>query len=156
VPAGLGLAVATYLLDPAFQEVVAGDPRRSVYSMLLHVDHRESGHRNAIAAVQAIVDRMEDALRGDASETTTRQVFALLEDARQGLIRKDPMMPELGVLRPCLEEHLTNSRSQVVDGGNPDRVPSYAPGPNFVIGGNRLGRGVAREGLIVTDYKRDP
>jgi hypothetical protein len=56
-----------------------------------------------------------------------------------------------------IEHELRNIKPNVIDASNPDKEPKYNPGMNnILIGGNRLGRGVTIDGLMVTYYGRDP
>jgi Z1 domain len=54
-----------------------------------------------------------------------------------------------------LKHELRSTIPKVINANNPDKEPNYNPGMNILIGGNRLGRGVTIEGLMITYYGRD-
>jgi len=156
VPAGLANAVACFLLGVAYRQTATDDRRRASYSMLVHVDHRKQQHRNALRAIQHQIREIDEAVRGKSSKSKTNRLVELLERARVELLKTEPKIPPLDVLVEWLKKRLRNAASQVIDADNPKKVPDYAPGPNVLVGGNRLGRGVTIEGLTVTYYGRDP
>ena len=66
-----------------------------------------------------------------------------------------PDLPPLNEFVAELKQKLRNAIPEVINADNPNKQPQYKPGMNILIGGNRLGRGVTIDGLMITYYGRD-
>jgi cobalamin biosynthesis Mg chelatase CobN len=125
------------------------------FSFLAHIDHKKISHRNLEKIIRDFVVELDKALRGKSSAKRT-EALKWVNEAYEELIKTAKDLPPLDELVVELEHKLRNAIPKVIDASNPDKEPKYNPGMNILIGGNRLGRGVTIEGLMVTYYGRDP
>jgi hypothetical protein len=153
MPSGLGKAVCFFVTATGFRQLASG--AGEVLSMLIHIDHKKVSHQ----AVQSVITKylmwLDKALRSKLSESDRIRAESQVQSAFEELKRTNDAMPPLDAIVEKLRSNLRNAQPQIIDADNPNRKPEYRPGMNFLIGGNRLGRGVTIEGLAVTYYGRD-
>ncbi|HEY9674805.1 MAG TPA: Z1 domain-containing protein [Waterburya sp.] len=154
IPPGLRLALCCFFLGSIYkmQSAQIGDAK---FSFLAHIDHKQISHRNLEKVIRDFVVKLDKALRGESSAKRT-EALKWLKEAYEELSKTAKNLLPLDDLVVELEHELRNAIPKVIDASNPDKEPKYNPGMNILIGGNRLGRGVTIEGLMVTYYGRDP
>jgi hypothetical protein len=154
IPHGLRLALCCFFLGSIYK-MQSAQNEDDKFSFLAHLDHKQISHRNLEKVIRDFVVKLDKALRGESS---AKQIEALkwLDEAYEELSKTAKNLPPLDELIVDLEHELRNAIPKVIDASNPDKEPKYNPGMNILIGGNRLGRGVTIEGLMVTYYGRDP
>ncbi|MFM2061776.1 MAG: hypothetical protein RLZZ507_1446 [Cyanobacteriota bacterium] len=153
IPPGLRLALCCFFLGSIYKSQTANNPDAK-YSFLAHIDHKRITHSTLEKVIRSFVTEMDKAIRGKISVAKREQALKWLSEAYQEL-SSTANLPPLSDLVIQLEHKLRNAIPKVIDASNPDKEPKYNSGMNILIGGNRLGRGVTIEGLMITYYGRD-
>lgn len=154
IPPGLRLALCCFFLGSIYKMQSAKNPDAK-YSFLAHIDHKRITHSTLEKVIRGFVVELDKALRGKSSATKREEALKWLRQAHTELSKTEPNLPPLDDLVVELEHELRNAIPKVIDASNPDKEPKYNPGMNILIGGNRLGRGVTIDGLMITYYGRD-
>jgi hypothetical protein len=154
IPSGLKLALCCFFLGSIYK-MQLGSNEDAKYSFLAHICYKKDNHKNLEKIISNFVLNIDKAIRGEASVTKQNEVIKWLEEAYKELSRTAINLPNIENLIDDLKYELRSARPKVIDANNPDKEPNYNPGMNILIGGNRLGRGVTIDGLMVTYYGRD-
>lgn len=152
IPEGLRLALCCFFLGAIYKMQSEPD---AVYSFLAHICYKQDNHSTLEKVISSFVVELDKALREQSSLTKKQQALKWLSEAYQELSKTAPNLPPLDHLIEHLKYELRSAIPKVINANNPDKEPNYNPGMNILIGGNRLGRGVTIEGLMVTYYGRD-
>ncbi len=152
IPEGLRLALCCFFLGSIYKMQSAPD---TIYSFLAHICYKQDNHSNLEKVISSFVVEIDKALRGQLSVTKQEQAQKWLTEAYQELNKTALNLPPIDNLIETLKYELRSAIPKVINANNPDKEPNYNPGMNILIGGNRLGRGVTIEGLMVTYYGRD-
>lgn len=155
IPAGLRLALCCFFLGEMYK-MQSPEAQDAPYSFLAHICYKRINHKNLEEVIRSFVVELDKALRQKLSATKEEQALRWLNSAHTELRKTVPDLPQLDDLVAELKNKLRNAIPEVIDAGNPDKQPQYKPGMNMLIGGNRLGRGVTIDGLMITYYGRDP
>ncbi len=155
IPPGLKLALCCFFLGSIYKMKSAKD-RSAVYSFLAHICHRRINHSNLEKVIRNFVVELDKAIRGQSSATKQEEALKCLKQAHGELSKTAQDLPSVDELVEKLKYKLRNAIPEVINADNPNKEVTYNPGMNILIGGNRLGRGVTIEGLMVTYYGRDP
>jgi Z1 domain len=150
-PKGLSLALCCFFLGSIHKMKSAPD---GVYSFLAHICYKKDSHKHLDDIISSFIRKIDKAIRELSSATEQKKAFKLLNEAYNELTRT-ATLPPLEDLIKDLTYELRSAIPTVINANNPDKEPKYKPGMNILIGGNRLGRGVTLEGLMVTYYGRD-
>lgn len=153
IPPGLRLALCCFFLSSIYKMQHTKNPDAK-YSFLAHIDHKRITHSTLEKVIRNFVVELDKALRGKSTSTKHEEALKWLNQAHAEL-SKTAQIPPLNDLIVELEHELRNAIPKVIDASNPDKEPKYNPGMNILIGGNRLGRGVTIDGLMITYYGRD-
>lgn len=154
MPPGLKLALCCFFVGSIYKMKSATDIDAK-YSFLAHIDHKRITHSTLEKVIRSFVVELDKALRSKSSVTKREDALKWLSEAHAELSKTASNLPPLNDLVVELEYQLRNTIPKVIDATNPDKEPKYNPGINILIGGNRLGRGVTIEGLMITYYGRD-
>ncbi|MDJ0772773.1 MAG: Z1 domain-containing protein [Mastigocoleus sp. MO_167.B18] len=155
IPKGLRFALCCFFLGSIYK--MKSEPGQ-IYSFLAHICYKKDNHNNLEKIISNFILQLDKALREQSSKTKQQQALQWLNEAYQELIKTASIsLPPFDELIQDLKDELpsTISKVQVINANNPDKEPNYNPGMNILIGGNRLGRGVTIEGLMITYYGRD-
>ncbi|MBM4229998.1 MAG: hypothetical protein FJ184_04500 [Gammaproteobacteria bacterium] len=153
MPQGLREAVCFFVTGGAVRALQ--NTKREVLSMLIHIAHTRVSHQAVQKTLRAYVTWLDRALRGKESATSLKKASDHIKKAYSELEKTCTELPSLEDVLTHLRSQLRNAQPDIIDADNPNRKPEYRKGYNFLIGGNRLGRGVTIEGLTVTYYARD-
>ena len=154
IPDGLRLALCCFFLGSIYK-MQSGADEDAIYSFLAHICYKKGNHENLEKIIGGFVVELDQALRGQSSATKQEQALKWLKEAYDELSKTAPNLPSLDKLIEDLKHKLRRAIPKVINANNPDKEPHYSSGMNILIGGNRLGRGVTIEGLMVTYYARD-
>lgn len=152
IPEGLRLALCCFFLGAVYK--MKKNPE-DTYSFLAHICYKKDNHSTLEKIIGSFVQDLDKALRGKSSSTRKDQAIRWLEEAYKELSKTAEDIPNLSELVEELEHKLRRAIPTVINANNPDKEPTYHTGMNILVGGNRLGRGVTIEGLMVTYYGRD-
>ncbi|MCT7950787.1 Z1 domain-containing protein [Ancylothrix sp. C2] len=152
IPEGLRLALCCFFLGAVYKMQSEPD---GIYSFLAHICYKQDNQENLEKIISGFVVELDKSLRGQLSATKEEQARKWLTEAYQELSKTALYLPSLDYLIEELKHELRRAIPKVINANNPDKKPNYTPGMNILIGGNRLGRGVTIEGLMVTYYGRD-
>ncbi|MEC4817752.1 MAG: Z1 domain-containing protein [Scytonema sp. PMC 1069.18] len=150
-PKGLILALCCFFLGSIYK--MQSEPE-GIYSFLAHICYKKDSHSNLDKIISSFIIKLDKALRGQSSATEQKKALKMLDEAYQELT-KTAILPDLEDLIEDLKDELRRTIPKIINANSPDKEPKYASGMNILIGGNRLGRGVTIEGLMVTYYGRD-
>lgn len=153
VPQGLARATCCFLVGAAHEYILHG--HAPILSMLIHIDHKKVSHRTVQDVLQQYLLNLDKALRDKLSSGRKEDAINQLRWAHAELLKTEHRLPPVGRVIDWLQRSLRNADPEVINADNPNRRPEYRRGMNFLIGGNRLGRGVTIQGLTVTYYGRD-
>ncbi|MEL7538877.1 MAG: Z1 domain-containing protein [Pseudomonadota bacterium] len=153
IPEGLAKATCCFLVGAAHEYFKHG--RSAVLSMLIHIDHKKISHETVQEALQKYLLQLDKSLRDKLSNSRRSEAERQLTWAHTELARTEENLPPITSVVEWLQRTLRNADPEVINADNPNRRPEYRVGMNFLIGGNRLGRGVTIEGLTTTYYGRD-
>jgi hypothetical protein len=155
IPPGLKLALCCFFVGSIYK-MQSTQNEDAKFSFLAHIDHKKISHRNLEKIIRDFVVELDKALRGESS-AKRKEALKWLNEAYEELSKTAKSLPPIDNLVVEIEHELRNIKPNVIDASNPDKEPKYNPGMNnILIGGNRLGRGVTIDGLMVTYYGRDP
>jgi len=154
IPAGLRLALCCFFLG-AIYKIQSAKDQDAKYSFLAHICHTRINHSKLEKDIRGFVVILDKALREKSSVTKQKDALKWLSQAHAELSKTVPNLPPLESLIVELKHELRSAIPKVINASNPDKEPNYNPGMNILIGGNKLGRGVTIEGLMVTYYGRD-
>ncbi|GAB4282713.1 MAG: Z1 domain-containing protein [Oscillatoriaceae cyanobacterium] len=152
IPAGLQMALCCFFLGAVYKMRENED---GIYSFLAHICYKQDIHSTLERIISGFVVELDKALRGKSSATEEKQAHQWLSEAYEELSKTAKNLPPLEELMEALKYELRRAIPKVINANNPDREPNYTAGMNILIGGNRLGRGVTIDGLMVTYYGRD-
>jgi hypothetical protein len=153
MPKDFARAVTLFAVATAIRQIQEGNGE--VLSMLIHIDHKKVSHKAVQNVLTQYVMWLDKALRSKLSERDRKDAELRIRKAHEELSKTNESLPDVEAVIERLRSNLRNAQPQIIDADNPNQNPQYRPGMNFLIGGNRLGRGVTIEGLIVTYYARD-
>jgi hypothetical protein len=153
IPEGFARAVCCFVTGTALRQIAM--EKTEVLSMLIHIAHTKISHRAVKDTVRGYLAWLDKGLRGKLSATDGKRAEAAIRSAYDELAKTYHNPPGFEVVIEKLRSSLRNANPEIIDADNPNRKPEYHPGMNFLIGGNRLGRGVTIDGLVVTYYARD-
>ncbi|WP_414578958.1 Z1 domain-containing protein [Anabaena sp. CCY 9402-a] len=154
MPEGLRLALCCFFLGSIYK-MLSSDQEDVKYSCLVHICYKQDIHTIVEKVISQFVINLDQAIRGKSSATSNKQANQWLEAAYSELKKTANDLPPLPKLIDELKIQLRHAIPKIINANNPEKEPNYNPGMNILIGGNRLGRGVTIEGLIVTYYGRD-
>lgn len=154
IPEGLRLALCCFFLGATYKILSAGQ-EDAKYSFLVHICYKQDIHNTLEKVIGQFVINLDKAIRGKSSVTANKQAHQWLESAYNELKKTANCLPPLTELIDELKIQLRHAIPKIINANNPEKEPNYNPGMNILIGGNRLGRGVTIEGLMVTYYGRD-
>jgi Z1 domain len=152
IPEGLKLALCCFFIAAIYK---MQSDYEAKYSFLAHVCYKKNNHTNLDKIITAFIIELDKSLRGEfglTKEQTAKKILAL---AYEELCKTAIDLPPMEDLIEKLKHELRNVAPNIVNADNPDKELNCNPGMNILIGGNRLGRGVTIEGLMVTYYGRD-
>ena len=156
IPKGLRLALCCFFLASIYKMQTEED-EDAKYSFLAHICYKRDNHEHLENVIRSFVTDLYKALGGKASPTKEKEARKWLSVAYQELEKTVQNLSPIDELLEKLKHELPSAIPQikVINANNPDKEPNYNPGMNILIGGNRLGRGVTIEGLMVTYYGRE-
>ncbi|MGD1809235.1 Z1 domain-containing protein [Dapis sp. BLCC M126] len=152
IPPGLRLALCCFFLGSMYK-MQSGD-EDAIYSFLAHICYKQDNHSNLEKIINNFVIELDKAIREKSSATKHKEAQKWLNEAYKEL-SKTANLPPIENLIEELRHQVKSTLAKVINANNPDKQPNYDPGMNILIGGNRLGRGVTIEGLMITYYGRD-
>ncbi|BAZ65853.1 hypothetical protein NIES4106_05980 [Fischerella sp. NIES-4106] len=154
IPEGLRLALCCFFLGSTYK-MLSSENENAKYSFLAHICYKQDIHSVLEQVISQFVINLDQAIRDKSSETENKKALKWLEQAYNELNKTADDLPPLDILINELKFQLRRAIPKIINANNPDKEPNYNPGMNILIGGNRLGRGVTIDGLMVTYYGRD-
>jgi hypothetical protein len=154
IPKGLRLALCCFFLGAVYKMLESDNPKEK-YSCLIHICYKRINHKHIEEVIRLFVEQVDQALRDQLSRTSKEEAIRYLAEAHTELKKTAHQIPPLEDLVEELKHKLRNAIPKVINADNPNKQPDYNPGMNILIGGNRLGRGVTIDGLMITYYGRD-
>ena len=154
IPKGLRFALCCFFLGSIYK-MQSADDEDAKYSFLAHICHKQDIHSVLEKVISGFVVNLDLAIRGKTSHSRRERAHKWLSEAYEELSKTADNLPAVELLIEELKHELRSTIPKVINANNPEKEPNYEPGMNILIGGNRLGRGVTIEGLMVTYYGRD-
>lgn len=150
VPTGLRQALC-YFFTAAATKLLCGEG--ACFSCLCHISHRQEAHRALEAVVNRFITRLIQALL-DESAPDRDIAVEYLREAYADMCRTREQPPSFEDICREIRDNIAGTQIQVLIAGSEYRRPTYNAPFNILVGGNRLGRGVTIERLLVTYYGR--
>jgi hypothetical protein len=150
LPSGLMRAMVFFLVAASARAVIKPSAYREGQNFLCHESHKVADHKAVASLVRSFLDKFADELSSGSPVAN-----GLLEWAYAELQRTADMIPELDAIRKDIDARLPN-REVIVVNAEGDTLKPHARVPNFIIGGNIVGRGLTIPNLLVTYYGRNP
>ena len=154
VPVSLRESLADFMVGAAILESRKQRKHRTPYCFLAHVSTVKSHHRVLHQYVEQVLIDITTAL-DDAGSAREKAAKKMLQDAYDRLGTTCKKRPPFDEVLDWLERALDRATGHVVNAELGGEI-RYDKGLNFLVGGNRLGRGLTIPNLLVTYYGRDP
>ncbi len=152
IPTGLAKALLTFFLG--FAQKYKGGSKRKVFSFLAHICHKKITHSHLEKTIGKFVDSFDRAIRGKDGARKRKWAMDLLQEAYIDLKRTCKLKPLKSLIK-LIVKYIASAQRTIINADLSRPEPEYNVGMNILVGGNRLGRGVTIEGLLVTYYGRD-
>ncbi len=149
-PAGLERAIAFFLVAAAVQMIRDPESARQSQNFLCHTSHRMSEHKKLDTLIKKFLSGFEDQLISGKG-----RAVALVDAGYQELKRTIPDLPLKTEVVEDILDRLPRRRVRLVNSEGKSTAES-AGAPNFIVGGNIVGRGLTIPNLLVTYYLRKP
>ncbi|MEH1949019.1 MAG: Z1 domain-containing protein [Nostoc sp.] len=153
IPSGLKLALCCFFLGSIYKMQSGSEDAK--YSFLAHICYKKDNHKNLEEIISSFILDIDQAICGESSVTKQKEALKYLSEAYKELSKTALILPSFNQLVEELKPELQSVRPKIINANNPDKELKYSPGMNILVGGNRLGRGVTIDGLMVTYYLRD-
>lgn len=150
-PTGMRQALSTFFVAAA-AKLLTGQADH--FASLFHVSHRQDVHRKLEIWAKAFVNDLADALLSQQRSPSLDIALRFLHEAYNDLSHTHRNLPTFDAVVDEIRENIPSTQIQVLIAGGEFKMPSYAAPFNILIGGNRLGRGVTVDRLLVTYYGR--
>jgi hypothetical protein len=149
-PSGLERAVSYFLVAAAAQALLDEDSYKQSQNFLCHTSHKKAEHDKLSVLIQNFLSRFEDELAG-----RTGKASQLVRASYEELKRTLPTAPPFEEVVTDIVDRLPRRKMRIVN--SEGRTGEEVRGaPNFIIGGNIIGRGLTIPNLLVTYYLRKP
>ncbi len=148
-PSGLEKAISYFLVAAAAQALADSDSYKQSQNFLCHTSHKNLEHTKLSDLISAFVSSFEDELGSG-----TGKAKQLVEWAHEELKRTHQPPPLEQIVEDILDR-LPRRKIRIVnsEGKTSEEVRGA---PNFIVGGNIVGRGLTIPNLLVTYYLRRP
>lgn len=147
LPDGMKRAIHTFLVG-ATSGVIAS-PQQS-YAFLCHISYAKLDHKNLVELIDMYKEEIITGLSNDTPEITN-----LLKEAYDDLLSTQPNLPKFSSVIAKMKFYLPGASIKLINATTSDEVVLDAVF-NFFVGGNKLGRGVTINNLLVSYYGRNP
>lgn len=149
-PRGLENAIVYFLVAAAAQAINEPDALARSQNFLCHTSHKRAEHDKLHELVLKFTSWLLDNLSSPGSRAQTLVGWAHAE-----LGKTLPKVPPVDAIVEDILDRLPNRRLRIVnsEGNAGDEARGS---PNFIIGGNIVGRGLTIPNLLVTYYVRKP
>lgn len=154
-PKGLRLALCTFFAG-AIQKQIDDDGDDERYTLLVHISQKQQDFRYLAKVIQQFITNFDKSLRGKNGASKEAEVTRWLEEGHKELRKTCGGLRPLADIVAVLKTRLTNVSPVIIDADAKNSQVEYREGMNILVGGNRLGRGLTIDGLMVTYYGRDP
>jgi len=149
-PKGFEEAIAFYLVSASTQILKDPSVAKKSQNFLCHTSHKKSEHGKLDKLLRAFLSDFEDQLESGGGRATN-----LVHTGYAELSRTFPDLPPVDAVIEDIVDRLPGRRIRVIN--SEGKGVSELPGvPNFIIGGNIIGRGLTIPNLLVTYYLRKP
>lgn len=152
MPYGLKRAVCTFLIGATIKHMLT--PGIKFY-FLCHVSYRKEHHELVGHAISSYLKDVTHALNSKVCSQQHTQIKAMLKEAYDDLSKTIDQPPTFEEVFNRLKQWIPSCDVQILNADSEDQVPRGEKIFNFLIGGNRLGRGVTIKRLLVTYYGRN-
>lgn len=154
IPPGLRTALLTFLVAATARKI-ENPGKRSAF--LCHVSVNKKDHEHIVTLIERFKEDAEDALNTLQSHGI-RQREKLLADMRaayQDLERTQVGLPSFEQIVEKIKFYLHGANVKLINATSSEEIKLDAV-YNIFVGGNKLGRGVTIENLLVSYYGRNP
>lgn len=151
VPPGLRTALLTFLVAATAKEI-KGDGQE--YAFLCHVSHKGIDHSRIVNLIDKFKEEIKSTL-DNPGQTKYASLMKELDKAYADLKETEPDMPALETIVAELGFHIPGTNIKLINAASSDEI-TLDHLYNVFIGGNKLGRGVTIERLLVSYYGRNP
>lgn len=150
LPVGLARAMVFFLVAASARAVVKPAAYNKGQNFLCHESHRVGDHKSVSSLIRKFLDEFADCL-----ERNDPVANGHLEWAYAELQKTVDAIPALADIVADIDARIPN-REVIVVNNEGDTLKPRSRVPNFIIGGNIVGRGLTIPNLLVTYYGRNP
>ena len=149
-PEGFERAIALYLVSAATQILKDPAVAKKSQNFLCHTSHKKSEHERLDKLLRSFLSKFEDELESGGGRAT-----ALVHSGYEELRKTVADLPSTADIIEDILDRLPRRRIRVINSEGKG-TQELAGVPNFIIGGNIVGRGLTIPNLLVTYYLRRP
>lgn len=155
LPDGLLASLNTFILAGAIKILEDPNASNNQFTYLSHISHSQNVHETLRRMVKIYITNLISALKKPKDHQVREDILRGLDKAYRDLVETCPSIPEFPNVLDAINKNITSHEILVVNSsqhGTRDLLLSRKF--NFVIGGNRLNRGITLPRLLVTYYGR--
>lgn len=149
-PGGLERAISFFLVAAAVQMIRDPEAARLSQNFLCHTSHKMSEHKKLDSLIKKFLSSFEDQLMAGKG-----RAMALVDGGYEELKRTYASLPPKEQVIEDIIDRLPRRRVRLVNSEGKSTAEA-AGAPNFIVGGNIVGRGLTIPNLLVTYYLRKP
>lgn len=151
VPTGLRQALLCFLVGATVKEL-KGDGRQ--YAFLCHVSHTRIDHDRIVSLIDKFKEETKNTLE-DGDSLKKQNLLADLKKEYDDLAATEPSLPPFDKVIAKLKFLIPGANIKLINAASNDEI-TLDHLYNIFVGGNKLGRGVTIEKLLVSYYGRNP
>ncbi|TCI67864.1 hypothetical protein EVJ22_13485 [Exiguobacterium sp. SH0S7] len=155
LPDGLLSSLNTFILAGAIKILEEPDAPNNQFTYLSHISHSQDVHQTLKNMIKIYIKNLILALKSPKDHHIRASILQGLSNAYEDLVKTCPDIPEFPKVLEAANKNITSHSVLVVNSSqNGARDLTFNKKFNFVIGGNRLNRGITLPRLLVTYYGR--
>ncbi len=155
LPEGLLASLNNFIIAGAIKILEEPDAQNNQFTYLSHISHSQQVHETLRVMVKAYIKDLTYALKKPKQHQIRGYILAGLDEAYKDVVKTCANIPGFSQVLEAINQNITSHEVLVVNSsqrGTQDL--KFTKKFNFVIGGNRLNRGVTLPRLLVTYYGR--
>ena len=151
IPTGLAQSLYTFLVAAA-AKIMTGDPNKG-YSYFCHITLKNKEQERIVEKIESFKETAQKNLK--SSDVQATKTYLGLRAAYDDLIQTDTDLPQFTDIVAKIPFYLGGASIKLINSISKHEV-STEKVFNLLVGGNKLGRGVTIENLLVSYYGRNP
>ncbi|WP_214743043.1 Z1 domain-containing protein [Exiguobacterium sp. s48] len=155
LPDGLLSSLNTFIVAGAIKILEEPDSQNNQFTYLSHISHSQQVHETLRVMIKAYIRDLTHALKIPTEHKTRTDILSGLNSAYEDVVGTCSSVPVFSKILEAIDQNIASHDVLVVNSSpNGVRELNFNKKFNFVIGGNRLNRGITLPRLLVTYYGR--